>query len=217
MEQGMIILSSSALALGAFHTVAGPDHYLPFVALSQTRKWGTAKTLWIVTVCGLGHVLGTILLAGLFIYLGYTADDFKFFESQRGSIASWVLFTAGIVYTIWAVYHLLMNKAKAHSHDKLLGDKKKSVTFWWLFIIFVLGPCEYMIGILYAASGHGTISLVWVSILFALATISTMIVMTLLMLKGINLVKFHKLEKYQHVLAGFTLVLCGAGIIFLGL
>ncbi len=217
MEQGMIILSTTALALGAFHTVAGPDHYLPFVALSKTRNWGIAKTLWIVIFCGLGHVLGTIVLAEFFIYLGYTIDDFKLFESMRGGIASWILLTSGVVYTIWAVYHLLMNKYKKHSHDKILGDKKKSVTFWWLFIIFVLGPCEYMIGLLYAASSRGTLSLIVVSVLFSVATISAMIVMTFLMLKGINLVKFHKLEKYQHIMAGLTLAFCGIGIIFLGL
>ncbi len=218
MEHGSIYLAIVAVGLGAFHTVIGRDHYLPFVAMAQARNWTKVKTIWIVGVCGVGHVLSTIILGAVFISLGYAADKFMFFESQRGSIASWLLFSAGIVYTFWALYKLLINKGKAHTHHHLRDDDaKKTMTFWILFTIFIFGPCESLAALLYTASVHSVTSIIVVSVLFAIATISVMIIMTLLMLKGISFIKMHSLEKYQHILAGITLALCGAAIIFLGL
>jgi hypothetical protein len=37
------------------------------------------------------------------------------------------------------------------------------------------------------------------------------------MLKGISMVRFSIFEKYQHVIAGGTIALCGIAIVFLGL
>jgi sulfite exporter TauE/SafE len=217
MEQGILYLALAAIGLGAFHTVIGPDHYLPFVAMAQTRNWTKTKTIWVVGICGIGHVLSTIVLGAIFISVGYAADNFMFFESQRGSIASWLLFSAGLVYTTWAIVKLKTNKETSHTHLIENSDTKKTVTFWVLFTIFVFGPCESLAGLLYTASVHSVSSIIIVSGLFAIATVGVMIVMTLLMLKGINFVKMHNLEKYQHVVAGITLALCGGAIIFLGL
>lgn len=217
MEQGILYLALAAIGLGAFHTVIGPDHYLPFVAMAQTRNWTRAKTIWVVGICGIGHVLSTIVLGAVFISIGYAADNFMFFESQRGGIASWLLFTAGIVYTIWALVKLIVGKESHHSHIIESNEAKKTITFWVLFTIFIFGPCESLAGLLYTASVHSVSSIVLVSTLFAIATVGVMIIMTLLMLKGISFIKIHKLEKYQHIVAGVTLALCGGAIIFLGL
>ena len=35
----------SAIAAGVYHTLIGPDHYLPFVALGKARGWSYSKTV----------------------------------------------------------------------------------------------------------------------------------------------------------------------------
>ena len=70
---------------------------------------------------------------------------------------------------------------------------------------------------MYPAAQHNYTAIAIVATLFSLTTIATMLTMTLLMIKGFSFIKFHQLEKYQHILAGATITLCGAGIIFLGL
>jgi hypothetical protein len=37
-----LLLGAAAIALT--HTVLGPDHYLPFVALARARRWSVART-----------------------------------------------------------------------------------------------------------------------------------------------------------------------------
>jgi hypothetical protein len=48
-------------------------------------------------------------------------------------------------------------------------------------------------------------------------TIGTMLIMVLLTIKGLNFIPLKKIERYTHALAGFTILLCGAGMVFFGL
>lgn len=217
MEQGVLTLAMVAFGLGAFHTLIGPDHYLPFVAMAQTRKWSTSKTVWVVSVCGIGHVLSTIILGAIFIAIGIAVERFEFFEGQRGNFAAWLLFITGSIYMLWAIIQQIRKKGHPHKHFADEGSSRKTMTFWILFAIFVFGPCEALSPVLYTAFAISTTSLVLVSLLFAISTIGVMLLMTLLMLQGFKFLKFKKIEKYQHIIAGATIALCGASMLFMGL
>ena len=65
-------LLTTAFFIGTVHTFIGVDHYLPFVVLSKSNHWSIKKTLSIVFVCGLGHVLSSVLLG--FIGLGISSS-----------------------------------------------------------------------------------------------------------------------------------------------
>ena len=84
MSQELIVLVGSAALIGSIHTVIGPDHYLPFVAMSKARQWSHRKTLWITAICGAGHVLGSVVLGLVGIAAGITVRSLELFESQRG-------------------------------------------------------------------------------------------------------------------------------------
>jgi sulfite exporter TauE/SafE len=216
MENSLSMLIITALTIGVIHTLAGPDHYLPFVALARTRNWTTVKTVHVVILCGLGHVLSSVVIGFLGIAAGIAIAGIEKVESTRGNIAAWLLLVFGIVYMTWGLQKLLKNSnRKHHSH---ITDSKRQMTFWILFTIFVFGPCEPLIPILmYPAAQHNYGTVAIISVLFAIATIMTMILVVVLMMKGISVLKLHTLEKYQHVLAGAAIALCGIGILFLGL
>ena len=38
MNDSIALLSVTAISIGFFHTILGPDHYLPFIVLSEA-KW----------------------------------------------------------------------------------------------------------------------------------------------------------------------------------
>lgn len=58
MDLGLLVLT--AVSIGFVHTVLGPDHYLPFVAMSAARNRTSRKTMLVTAFCGVGHVLGFI-------------------------------------------------------------------------------------------------------------------------------------------------------------
>jgi nickel/cobalt exporter len=215
MDTSINILLVTAISIGFIHTIAGPDHYLPFVAIAKSRNWMLGKTIAVVAICGIGHVLGSVVIGLIGIAAGISIKQIELIEGFRGNIASWLLFGAGAVYTIWAIIHKARNKGIGHSHNH---SEKKQITFWVLFTIFVFGPCEPLIPILmYPAAELNFASVMLIAGAFALSTIAVMISATVLLLKGIEIGRFNKIEQYKHILAGATLTLSGASIIFLGL
>jgi sulfite exporter TauE/SafE len=216
MEHNVSLLAGTAITVGILHTLAGPDHYLPFVALSKSRNWGLLRTVNMVALCGTGHVLGSIVIGFIGIAAGIAVSGIEKTESYRGNIAAWLMLLFGVVYMVWGAYRLWHRRNHPHLHHS--SGTNNNMTFWILFAIFVFGPCEPLIPILMvpaASQSYGVVTLV--ALLFALSTIITMILMVLLMLKGVSFIKLGKLEKYQHIIAGGTVALCGFSILFLGL
>jgi hypothetical protein len=70
---------------------------------------------------------------------------------------------------------------------------------------------------MYPAAQNSSWGIAQVSIVFGVVTILTMLALVLLASYGLNFMKLGKLEKYTHIIAGATIALSGAGILFLGL
>lgn len=210
MTQELIILSFTAVSIGFVHTLLGPDHYLPFIALAKARNWALGKTLSITALCGLGHVFSSVVLGMLGVALGWAVTSLEIFESTRGEIAAWLLIIFGLLYFIWGIKKAVQNKP--HSHPV------KSTTFWAIFIIFIFGPCEPLIPLLmYPAAQQSWLNLLIITALFSIATITTMMSMVVISLSSIKLFKFKFLHRYAHALAGFIIFACGMSMQFLGL
>ena len=70
---------------------------------------------------------------------------------------------------------------------------------------------------MFPALQHSTLGVVAVTTVFGLVTILTMTTIVLLMTVGMHFVKFDKLEKFTHALAGAAIFFSGVAIQFLGL
>jgi nickel/cobalt exporter len=232
----IIVLAGTAATVGLVHTVFGPDHYLPFIALSKARKWGVGKTTLITILCGLGHILSSVILGFAGIALGAAVFSIKAIESFRGEIAAWFLIAFGFTYCVWGLHRALRSRQHEHAHIHQDGEihshshthvtdhshvhngKSGSMTPWVLFIIFVFGPCEPLIPlVMYPAAEHNMMSVAMVATVFGLTTIATMLAMVLAAYYGLSKISIPKLERYSHALAGLSILLCGGAVKFLGL
>ena len=226
------ILLTTAVSIAFIHTIIGVDHYIPFIVLSRANNWGVKKTMLIVLVCGLAHVLSSVALGFAGIALSAGVSLLVDIEGIRGEIATYFLIAFGLVYTVYGIRRAVKNKTHKHtnsdghtiihahsenavSHEHL-GRKKKINVFWSLFLLFVLGPCEPLIPILmYPAATRNATALISVTTCFAVCTIATMLLMSLIGIKGIKLLKLDKLERYSHVLAGSAILSCGLAVLLL--
>ena len=230
------ILIVTAASIGFFHTLFGPDHYLPFIVMAKARKWSMVKTTWVTIACGVGHVGSSIVLGLIGIAFGIGINRLTGVESVRGSIAGWLFIAFGLVYFIWGVRKAYRNRPHKHIHVHENGsyhthdhthhnnhvhvheEKKKQVTPWVLFIIFILGPCEPLIPILmYPAAQNSTSGLILVTLVFGLVTLFTMLSVVLVSTFGISFLPLGKLERFTHAIAGAIILLSGIGIQFMGL
>jgi len=237
MSPEIAVLASSAAAIAFVHSILGPDHYLPFVAMARARGWSLAKALRITMVCGLGHLAGSVVLGVAGIALGLQLSSITWLESARGGLAAWLLIGFGLAYTVWGLRQAHRNRphshwhhhdGAAHMHEHThhgghahVHDKKtasKSLTPWLIFVIFVLGPCEPLIPLLmYPAARESTAGVLVVTAVFGVVTVLTMTLAVALALLGLETVKIRKLEPYGHAVAGSTILACGLGIALLGL
>ena len=236
MDNSIALLSVTAVSLGFIHTILGPDHYLPFIVLSEAKKWTTRKTMFITFLCGLGHVLSSVVLGLVGIAVGISVSKLVSVESFRGNIAAWLFIAFGLVYMIISIRNLYRKKRHTHSHYHLGGDKhvhehdhveahshvhEKDVvktTPWILFLIFIFGPCEPLIPIImYPAAENNIPGAVVVSLLFSVVTIATMMGIVLAFKLGFSKINLKPVEKYSNVIAGAMIFFSGIAIQFLGL
>lgn len=108
-----------------------------------------------------------------------------------------------------------------HDHEDARQAKAaswKSLTPWLLFIIFVLGPCEPLIPLFFAAAVEGAWQTVAVVTLgYTLATLAGMHLLVTLFWLGLSRLPLGPLERWSHALAGALILLAGAAMLFLGL
>ncbi len=237
MSPEITILVFSAAAIAFTHTILGPDHYLPFIAMAKARGWSVGKSLRITLLCGVGHLLGSVILGLVGIAIGAQLASLEWLESLRGNLAAWLLIGFGLAYTAWGLrqaarkrphMHWHSHNGVTHSHVHTHHDahahvhqesaSSKSLTPWVIFVIFVLGPCEPLIPLLmYPAARESLLGVLLVAGVFGLVTVATMLLTVAITLKGLEKVHVRPLERYTHAIAGATVLACGLAIVFLGI
>jgi nickel/cobalt exporter len=242
LQSGSVMtLVVTAISLGFIHTIFGPDHYVPFVMMARAQKWSHKKTAVITFLCALGHVGASVIIGLILAGIGMAAASFgesnwAAFQEWRGSLAAWLLIGLGAAYLVWGLVQAKRNKPHKHIHVHEDGavhthghvhqnahmhahaTTEKQITPWILFTIFIFGPCEslipLMLGAWAIAKGMGV---ALVATAFSITTIITILAAVGILTAGVSLIPLGKLERYTHAMAGFSLVICGVAIRFIGL
>lgn len=239
----VIVLCAAAASIAFVHTLVGPDHYLPFVALSRSRGWSFGKTMRVTLFCGAGHVLGSVLLGLIGLYVGIQLNALEWMESVRGDLAAWALVVFGLIYMSWGLRRAYRNRPHTHwhthdgirhSHRHTHGSshahphtgpdavdavsERRTLVGWAIFIIFVLGPCEPLIPLLmFPAARESVSALAAVTAVFAVVTIATMLAAVLAGFWGARRLHMPGLARFGQAIAGGVILSCGLGIAVLGL
>jgi len=235
MSYELWLLALTAVSIGAVHTLLGPDHYVPFIAMARARNWSLRRAMIVTALCGVGHVGSSVVLGTVGIGFGIGLLKLKQVEASRGDLAGWLMLAFGLAYMIWGVRRAIKNLPHTHwhahgdgtvhthghvhvgqhAHVHEAGSGAPSLTPWILFTIFVFGPCEPLIPLLmYPAAEASVMGVVVVALVFSVATIGVMCAVVLFSLAGVGSVAkpFARFERYGHALAGFFILLCGAAM-----
>jgi ABC-type nickel/cobalt efflux system permease component RcnA len=174
-----------------------------------------------------------VLLGGLGVVFGVAVAKIDGVEGARGDLAAWALVAFGLAYAVWGLRHALRKNRgiethehhghvhlhthgdAVHQHEHGMGS---NLTFWALFLIFVLGPCEPLIPLFVLPASRGDWALaVATAIVFTIVTLITMVSLTAAALAGASRLRLGPLERWSHALAGFVVAASGLAILFLGL
>lgn len=223
------VLAATAVAIAFVHTLIGPDHYVPFVALARARRWTRRRALWVTGLCGLGHAVGSVLLGIIGIVVGARLSTLVGIETWRGDLAAWGLVAAGLIYLSISLRRLARGKPHAHVHTHADGtvhshehahasghvhEHPERTIPWALFIVFVLGPCEALIPLLmYPASQHNLAGVALITALFVTVTVTTMMAAVWFALWTTRHIRLPNLHRYSGAIAGATISACGLAVV----
>lgn len=236
MESSILILCWTALSIAFIHTLIGPDHYLPFIMLAKSGRWSVRKTFLVTIGCGVGHVLSSVLLGFVGLFIGIAVSKLEAFEQFRGSMAAWLMISFGLLYALFSIRLLFKNRKHSHSHKHEDGSEHehshkhfhshshvhraegRAITPWALFLIFVFGPCEPLIPLLiYPAAESNMFGVVAVTAIFGAVTIATMLAIVFAGYLGLKQINLKPVERYGHVIAGMVIFSSGLAVQVLGL
>jgi ABC-type nickel/cobalt efflux system permease component RcnA len=236
MTPDIVALALTAATIGTVHTAIGPDHYLPFVMLSRARNWGARRTALITLACGAVHVAGSVVLGLIGVAAGIMLKRMELIESFRGDLAAWSLLAFGLCYLVWGVRRAARDRSHSHWHTHADGlvhahghthrrehahvhaeRAGAGITPWALFLVFAFGPCEALIPVLmYPAAASNIAGLVFVTAVFAVATLATMLTLVMAGRWGLSALSggaSQRMQRYSHALAGGAISLCAGGML----
>jgi hypothetical protein len=175
-------------------------------------------------LCGLGHVLSSVVLGLVGVFIGMKVLKLEAFEGLRGTFAAWLLIGFGFAYLVWGVHRAVRKRSHRHTHchgDGTVHDHAHShsadhthvhdeagrdITPWVLFTI-----------LMYPAANNGSGSMLLVAGVFGVVTIATMLAIVALSSWGVRFANLGRFEHYEHAVAGAMICLSGLAVQLLGL
>ncbi|HQP10362.1 MAG TPA: hypothetical protein PKV41_03135 [Candidatus Omnitrophota bacterium] len=211
MSSEFMLIILIAAFTGITHTLLGPDHYLPFIALAKSQSWSRKRTAWITCVCGLGHILSSVVIAYLALGLRFSLNLLEVIDSYRSDFTAWALIAFGLVYLIAGLKRIYRSNVQE-------TVQPYNPMFWILFVIFVVGPCEPLFFLMTYPSLAGNLPAVLLLIgVFGATTIMTMLAAVFAASFGLGFLRGRQVMRFAPAASGMIIIFCGVGIKFLGL
>lgn len=217
----LLFLSSCATAI--IHALI-PDHWLPFVLMARTEKWSERRTVLLVALAGLIHVVVTFVVAAVAILLG--SSPARQLADRAGTslefLAGLLLVLFGLGYGIGAHYR----EARAHSHGGSAAHGPPDhihahghlLERWFrgaispgaLVAIIGVSPCVLLQPILFGAAAQGPLAVAAAAAGFAVCTLGTMVGVTMVASHGMRRLDLPFFTRYGDLMSG--LLIAGIGV-----
>lgn len=199
----MNALLIGSLLLSIFHALI-PSHWLPVLAIGRQEGWSVRHTLWITLITGAAHVFSTVLVGAILAALGgmlaHRVEEFTHW------IAPAMLMSLGAFY-LYQHYR--------HHHFHLHRQPTRWGVIGTLALAMFLSPCLEIEGYFLAAGQFGWSFVVTLAGLYAVVTVSGMLIWTRLALSGLQRLDWHAWEHNAGLITGVTLLLTGLAMFWL--
>jgi hypothetical protein len=199
-----ILLGS--LLLSAIHAFI-PNHWIPLVAIARAEGWSRSEALAITAISGLAHVTSTILIGVAAGLLGQELANR--YAAAAAVVAPSVLIGLGVVYLA-----LDVAGRRRHHHGFEAGVPKgrlsRSSVVASLCIGMFFSPCLEIEAYYFAAGALGWQGIATVSLVYLVVTVTGMVLLVDLGLRGAARIRSHLLEHHDQAVTGLLLAGLGA-------
>jgi nickel/cobalt transporter (NicO) family protein len=195
-----------SLLLGLIHPLF-PNHWIPLIAISKAEKWTNKETIAATLITGFSHTLSTIIIG---IIVGFVGIKLSENYSYITRVA------APLILVILGVVYLLLDLRLSHHHnhfeinnESLKNRKSKTAIILTLCIGLFFSPCIEIEAYYFQAATQGWIGIFLVSVIYLIMTLTIMVTLVYLGLKGLNKFNLHFLDHHEKAITGVVLILLG--------
>ena len=202
-----VAIALTAVTVGSLHTLA-PDHWVPYAALGRAQRWSAWRTARTTMLCGFGHVTSSVILGIVALSVGV-----ELVAAYGRRLEAWgglLLIAFGIGYAAWGIRRAAGRRLHGHAHHHYyhVHDAAR-MTPWTLFLLASADPCVAVVPLIVAAAPLGAGAVAGVAVLYEIATIGTMTVLSLLAWRGATRLSAPWLDRYGDVAAGGLIAALG--------
>lgn len=204
----MFSVLAGTILLAIVHALI-PNHWLPLVAVAKAEKWKQKEVTTVTFFAALAHVTGTVALGFVLGIIG------KELQEDYGKaiyvISSVLLIVFGLIYfTVNLPHH-------HHSEQKDVVAYKRSKRKWVLIFIIMmfLSPCLEVESLFLSAGAYGMGLVTLMSVIYAIVSISGILLLVTLGYKGVKLLPGTFIEHNEKRISGIVLILVGIISFFL--
>jgi nickel/cobalt transporter (NicO) family protein len=195
-----------SVSLSVIHALI-PNHWIPLLAIGKSEKWTKAEILSATAIAGIAHITSTVIIGIIVGFAGFKLSSS--FEMITTVIAPVILIAIGVIYLILDFVQSRHHHHHEHIRIKTNSGKSKFAILLSLSFAMFLSPCLELEAYYFQAGTAGWTGIIMVSIVYMLVTVSAMIILVWLGLKGMDLMKTDFLEHHNKSIAGIVLILLG--------
>ncbi|HTM91937.1 MAG TPA: hypothetical protein VL095_05935 [Flavisolibacter sp.] len=204
----MFSLVAGTFILALIHALI-PNHWLPLVAVARAEHWKAKDINTITFISATAHVLGTVALGLVLGMIGKElAEEYGHTINVAASI---LLIVFGLIYyTVNLPHH-------HHSQQQDVVKYKRSKRKWILIFIAMmfLSPCLEVESLFLSAGAFGMGTVTLLAIVYAIVSISGILLLVNLGNKGVNLLPAKFIEHNEKRISGAVLIIVGIISFFL--
>lgn len=221
----LVLLVLAAMAVAVVHSVL-PDHWVPIAVVGRTQGWSLARVARVSSLASVGHVLASLVLAGVVALVGLRFQEQ--IETQQGRIVGGILILAGLGFLAWEGARRGRHRHHDHAHES--GDEHAHAHDAgaderpWVVRLRNLGvplgvaasPDLTILPVALAAAAYGVGAVGAVLGAFALFTVATFVVLTVLAAAAGYQVRGRWLDEHANMITAVVLIVIGV-VAFVGL
>ena len=223
-DRSLGALLAGTVSIAALHALI-PSHWLAFAVVGRRQKWSVRRTLTVTALAGLGHILLTITLGMILAGAGKEVAR-KIPPVIEHAVSACLLIALGVYF----VFSALRGSHAGHSHEAESLDEATSevahsglsarltqtpTIMGALVLGLTLSPCLDLLSVYLAAAARPWRILLLLSVVMAIVTLSMMVLLVGLTLRGLESLNLRWLERHEGEAIGVLLIALGILLFFL--
>ncbi|MGH2849781.1 MAG: hypothetical protein ACRDLP_04115 [Solirubrobacteraceae bacterium] len=210
-----LLAAAAGVAVG--HAIL-PDHWVPLAVVGRTRRYTLRRVAKLSTAAAIAHVLVSLVLGAIIVAVGlqFRSD----IQAAQDTVIGTVLIATGLAFVALELTgrgHGHAHDHGEHDHDHVHADAAPSRTRALAAIVVPFGaaasPDLTILPVFLAATAAGTFAAVGALVLFSLASVATIVGLTLSACFGGYRIRGQWLERWGNAFTATVLVVIGALVV----